>query len=984
MEPIAIIGMGCRFPGAKDPAGFWRMLCAGKDAISAVPADRWDTDALHDPDPTAPGKINSKAGGFLDQIDQFDSEFFGIAPREADLMDPQQRLFLEVVWEALEDAAVVPAKLAGSACGVFVGITSTNYASLSYSDPSRIDALTNSGCSPSIVANRISYLLDLRGPSMSVDAACSSSLLAVHLACQSLLTGESTLALAGGANVILIPGSSIGLAKARVLSPDGRCRVFDAGANGFGRGEGAGAVVLKLLSRARADGDPIHAVIRATANQQGGKSNGLMAPSRWGQEAVLREAWRRAGIAPGAAQFIEAHSSGTPIGDATELNALGAVLTEGRRADNKCAIGSVKTNVGHLESAAGIAGLIKTTLMLKHRQLVPSLHFENPNPHVPFASLPVKVQRHCEPWTADDDRLIAGVSTSGFGGVNVHVVLESAAEASPKTSPPDEPHIFVLSARTPAALRELAASFIAHLEAQPHLRTVDICFTAATGRTHFAHRLAMLAGSNAQIKENLSAFLGGREVPGLQLGVVRRRSGAASAAADAGIPLSELPARYVQGVAVNWAEHFASSDARRIQLPTYPFQRQRHWVPTEKAPAAVAAAAVPEVARPPADEPVQTAPVEADPPRTDNERALLEIFKQVLGAKRIGINDNFFDLGGSSLMAIEVMAQIEKVLVMRLEPRLMIDRPTVAQLAEYIENPAEAASPLLVTMREGGSRRPIFFVGPEHLFHYLQLVRLIEPGHPIYGLQPPFLEGFKQPGIGIAQMAAIYLEELNRVYPEGECHLVGTCAGGVVAYEMAQQLRKRGRRVALLGMIDSPCPPEAGTPVLSRRGYIAMRLLSHAKTLLRMPIHEAFRYVWVRVRLVAAGLLVRSGGATRPPDWAKAQASTANRAAIYCYRAEPYDGRIDLFNAEEPYPTAAEDTRPQWRKLAAESGIFTFPGCHADLLLEPSVLAVAERLNEQLIASEQPKPAARAERNGQQASAPASVGHGQISMPVAS
>lgn len=981
MESIAIIGMGCRFPGAKDPASFWRMLCAGQDAISQVPGDRWDADALHDPDPTAPGKINSKAGGFLDQVDQFDSEFFGIAPREADLMDPQQRLFLEVVWEALEDAALVPAKLAGSACGVFVGITSTNYGSLLYDDPSRIDAFTNSGGSPSIAANRISYLLDLRGPSMSVDAACSSSLLAVHLACQSLLSGESTLALAGGANVILLPGVSIGLAKARVLSPDGRCRVFDAGANGFGRGEGAGVVVLKLLSRALADGDPIHAVIRATATQQGGKSNGLMAPSRWGQEAVLREAWRRAGIAPGAAQYIEAHSSGTPIGDATELNALAAVLTEGRPDDNKCAIGSVKTNVGHLESAAGIAALIKTTLMLKHRQLVPTLHFEKPNPHVPFASLPVKVQRQCEPWTAGDGALFAGVSASGFGGVNVHVVLESAADAPSKTTP-DEPNVFALSARTPAALRDLAAGYLAHLQARPDLRTVDICFTAATGRTHFAHRLAMMASSNAQIKENLAAFLSGRELPGLQLGVVRRRSGAAPAAPDANAPLSELPARCVQGASVNWAEHFASSDARRIPLPTYPFQRQRHWVPMGNSSAP--AAALSKAAEAQAHTPLETAPAETDPPRTDNQRALAEIFKQVLGAKRIGINDNFFELGGSSLMAIEVMAQIEKVLAMRLEPRLMIDRPTIALLAEYVDNPAEAASPLLVTMREGGSRRPIFFIGPEHLFHYLQLVRLIDPGHPIYGLQPPFLEGFKQPGISIEQMATVYLEELNRVYPEGECHLAGTCAGGVVAYEMAQQLRKRGRRVALLGMIDSPCPPEAGTPVLSRRGYIAMRLLSHAKTLLRMPIHEAFSYLWVRVRLLAEGLLVRSGRSTRPPDWAKAQASTANRAAIYCYRAERYDGRIDLFNAEEPYPTTAEDTRAQWRKLAAESGIYTFPGCHAELLLEPSVLVVAEQINAQLKASEQPKAAARAERSGELTSAFAFVGHGQIAMPIAS
>ena len=463
MESIAIIGMGCRFPGANDPASFWRMLLAGTDAISTVPADRWDADALYDPDPVAPGKINSRSGGFLDQVDQFDCEFFGIAPREADLMDPQQRLLLEVAWEALEDAGLVPAELAGSACGVFMGISSTNYAIILHRDPALVGPFTNSGGSACIAANRISYALDLRGPSLVVDTACSSSLLAVHLACQSLLTGESSIAMAGGANVILVPGPSIGLAKARVLSEDGRCRVFDARAGGFGRGEGAGVVILKLLSRALCDGDPIHAVIRATASQQGGRSNGLMAPNRWGQESVMREAWNRAGISPGEVQYVEAHSSGTPIGDATELNAMSAVLGEGRKSGSKCAIGSVKTNFGHLESASGIAGLIKVALMLKHRQLAPSLHFESPNPHVPFASLPLKVQSRLESWPQANGTIAAGVSASGYGGVNVHVAME-AAQAPPASPESSGPHLFAISARTPEALRDLAGRYIAHLQ----------------------------------------------------------------------------------------------------------------------------------------------------------------------------------------------------------------------------------------------------------------------------------------------------------------------------------------------------------------------------------------------------------------------------------------------------------------------------------------------------------------------------------------
>jgi 3-oxoacyl-(acyl-carrier-protein) synthase/thioesterase domain-containing protein/acyl carrier protein len=967
MESIAIIGMGCRFPGAIDPESFWRMLCAGTDAISTIPADRWDAEALFDADPLAPGKINSKSGGFLDQVDQFDSEFFGIAPREADVMDPQQRLLLEVAWEALEDAGVAPASLAGSACGVFMGISSANYAALLHRNPAAVGAFTNSGGSPCIAANRISYALDLRGPSMAVDSACSSSLLAVHLACQSLLTGESSVALTGGANVILVPGPSISLAKARVLSPDGRCRVFDANANGFGRAEGAGVVVLKVLSRAIADGDPIHAVIRATASRQGGRSNGMMAPSRWGQEAVMRQAWRRAGVSPGDVQYVEAHSSGTAMGDASELNAMGAVLGEGRKSGNKCAIGSVKTNFGHLESASGIAGLIKVALMLKHRQLAPSLHFASPNPHVPFASLPLSVQTRLEPWPQAKNNPVAGVSSSGYGGVNVHVAMEAAPDHIVSANA-SGPQLFAISARTSAALRDLAARYVAHLKARPGERLADICFTAGAGRTHFAHRLAISVESPQEIARNLTAFLAGDNVAGIHVGIARRRGAGSTTvgeATPAGRDVSTLAARYVEGAPVNWVEHYKPGAATRISLPTYPFQRQRHWIPAIAGcdPSSGAAAletttcraAIPVASGSPRQD--QTA-VHRDivPPVTDTERALITIWQQVLGVKQLGSVDNFFELGGGSLMAIDVMAAIEQALGVRLEPRVLFDRPTVGQLAELLQSRSQQpAAPLLVPIRMGGSRPPIFLIGPDHLFHYTRLARLIDADHPIYGLQPPYFEGFRRSGVTIEDMADAYMEALMRVCPAGECHLVGLCAGGVVAYEMAQRLVECGRRVGRLVLLDAPCPAIAGTPVLGRRAYIGIRFLSHARALRGLSARQASRYLWIRVCVLMQAAALRVRGRTRPPTWAKALASVANRAAIYRYRANPYSGRVDLFLAEEPYPSPREDTRLRWRELARDTRLHRFPGAHDELLMDPQVVPLAIRLNAELTSQDDSK-----------------------------
>ena len=521
-EPIAIIGIGCRFPGAKDPAAFWQLLRNGVDAIHEVPADRFDQHAFYDPDPATPGKMNTRWGGFLEQVDQFDANFFGISPREALRMDPQQRLLLEVTWEALQDAGQVPERLVGTQTGVFIGIATNDYGRLQWNELERIDAYSGTGNAQSIAANRISYLFDFRGPSLAIDTACSSSLVAVHLACCSLRNGESTLALAGGVNLILSPAIAINFTKAGAMAPDGRCKAFDARANGYVRSEGAGVVVLKPLSKALADGDPIYAVIRGSAVNQDGRSNGLMAPNPLAQEAVLREAYRQAAVSPGMVQYVEAHGTGTLLGDPIEAKALGAVLGVERPPGRACALGSVKTNLGHLEAAAGIAGLIKVALVLRHREIPPSLHFEKPNPHIPFDELPLRVQTTLSSWPAESGPALAGVSSFGFGGTNAHIVLEEAppakigmAEAAPKTGT----YLLPLSARTPEALQALARGYQDFLAAPESAAALpEICYTASARLSHHDFRLAVTGNSPVQLLESLEAFLRGEARPGLSSG----------------------------------------------------------------------------------------------------------------------------------------------------------------------------------------------------------------------------------------------------------------------------------------------------------------------------------------------------------------------------------------------------------------------------------------------------------------------------------
>ena len=516
-EAIAVVGLGCRFPGgASSPDAFWQQLSRGFDGTSEIPSDRWDVDAYYDADPDAPGKMYTRRGAFLDRVDLFDPQFFGIAPREAISLDPQQRLLLEVSWEALEHAGEAPDRLFGSKTGVFIGISTNEYGLLQRDAASAPDVYAGTGNALSAAAGRLSYVLGFQGPCLSVDTACSSSLVAVHLACQALRARECAMALAGGVNVMLVPEVTVNFCRARMMSADGRCKTFDAAADGYVRGEGCGVVVLKRLSDAVAAGDTILAVIAGSGSNQDGRSSGLTVPNGPAQEALLRDVYASAGIAPGDVDYVEAHGTGTSLGDPIEVQALGHVLGAGRAATKPLLLGSVKTNIGHLEAAAGVSGLIKVVLALQHEEIPPHLNFNSPNPNIPWSDLPIEVTTAKRSWPAGSRR-IASVSSFGFTGTNAHIILESAPVVEVGERPADRPlHLLALSAKSPDALKELALRYSRSIDA--HADIADVCYTANAGRAHFDHRLAVHASSNADLRDSLSVFAKGGQPEGLRSG----------------------------------------------------------------------------------------------------------------------------------------------------------------------------------------------------------------------------------------------------------------------------------------------------------------------------------------------------------------------------------------------------------------------------------------------------------------------------------
>ncbi|MES2942446.1 MAG: beta-ketoacyl synthase N-terminal-like domain-containing protein, partial [Pseudomonadota bacterium] len=539
--PIAVVGLGCRFPaGSNNPDEFWEAVRSGRDGSMEVPAERWDIDSLYDPTPGVAGKMYVRNSCFIEEVDQFDPLFFRISPREAIGIDPQQRLLLEVAWEALEDAGIAAPTLVGSRTGVFLGISTNDYSALlaRTAHGSGSNATAGAGNAASVASGRISYTFGFQGPCVAIDTACSSSLVAAHLAVQSLRNGECGLALVAGVNLMLSPEITVNFSQGRMLAPDGHCKTFDADADGYVRGEGCGVLVLKKLSDALAAGDRIHAVIRGSSVNQDGRSAGLTAPNGLAQEAVIRQALANAKLTPDAVDYIEAHGTGTSLGDPIEVHALKAVF--GQQRERPLYLGSVKTNIGHAEAASGVAGLIKAVLMLRHQAMPPHLNFKRLNPHIDLSGIDIRIplQGSAMPLS------VAGVSSFGFSGTNAHIVLEAAPELpqlAAAASTAATPQLF-LSARSKSALQTLIGRYQRLLE-QPSSRFEDVCHTAAVGRAKLAWWV--LVDSPEQLKT---------AVP------------------------SNAPAPALRPAA-----------GRRIALPTYPFERERYWV--DASPAADAAPA---------------------------------------------------------------------------------------------------------------------------------------------------------------------------------------------------------------------------------------------------------------------------------------------------------------------------------------------------------------------------------------------------------
>ncbi len=518
-EPIAIIGTACRFPGGVDtPESYWEFLRGSIDGRVEIPKERWDNDRYYNPDPEAPGQIYVRHGYFLQQqVDQFDPSFFGISGAEANKMDPSQRLLLEVSWEALENAGISPRSLKNSDTGVYIGQCFNDYTLIG------IDALPNNladfylglGTAMNTSSGRVAYVFGLQGPTFTLDTTCSSSLVTLHIACQSLRSGESNLALVGGVNLMLHPTVTHGFCKGRALSPDSRCKTFDANADGYARGEGCGILVLKRLRDAMADGDRILALVKGSAINHDGPSSGLTVPNQQAQKKVIRQALVNAKVDPSEVDYVECHGTGTSLGDPLEVKAIDEVYCRERSKDDPLVLGAVKSNVGHLEAAAGVAGLIKIILGLQNHEIPPNLHFNQPNPQIDWDKIPVQVATSVIPWEKPGKPMLAGISGFGMSGTNAHVILQEAPEQVKSKNDTDRPlHLLTLSGKTKKALAELVVRYQNYLEQEGSNQNelADICYTANTGRTDFNHRLAVTAADRAELLEKLSAGLTGEEI----------------------------------------------------------------------------------------------------------------------------------------------------------------------------------------------------------------------------------------------------------------------------------------------------------------------------------------------------------------------------------------------------------------------------------------------------------------------------------------
>ncbi|HSS77368.1 MAG TPA: beta-ketoacyl synthase N-terminal-like domain-containing protein [Thermoanaerobaculia bacterium] len=995
---IAIVGMAGRFPGAADLERFWENLAAGIESVTVFRREELEAAGVDPALLADPAYVPARA--VVDGAELFDAGLFGYNSSEAEVMDPQHRLLLECAWEALEHAGTNPWRY-GGLIGVYAGTGPNTYLLFNLAANREILAAVGHfqvilGNGPDYLTSRLSYKLGLRGPSLTVQTACSTSLVAVHLAVQSLLNGECDLALAGGVRLTVPRPAGYLHQTDGVLSPDGHCRPFDAAAGGTVDGEGAGIVVLKRLADALDDGDHVHAVILGTAvNNDGAVRVGYTAPGLEGQAAVVAMAQAVSAIHPETIGLVEGHGTATPLGDPIEVSALRQVFEAATSRKRFCALGSVKGNIGHLETAAGVASLIKAALALERGVIPPTPHFQRPNPRLELEDSPFFVNATPLPWPPGPEPRRAGVSSFGLGGTNAHAILEEAPPIPP--GDPAQPwQLLVLSAASAAALEAATDRLANHLAHHPGLDLADAAFTLQMGRQELAHRRMLVCQSLEEAREALDTrdprkVLSGFVDSELEGGARADLPGQGAGPED----LEALGRLWLSGAEVDWQALHAGERRLRVALPTYPFQRQRYWISPQAETRQAKEKPGEAVARQP--RPMGTPYV---PPRTDLERRVAGLFEDLLGFAPVGASDRFFDMGGHSLLGLQLLSRVKSDLGAEVRLEWLFQASSVSELAELIgvveeENQATSGDTIprisrggdlplsfaqerlsfldrldpgtptfnltesvrltgvnscLVRLQSDGEAPPFFCIHPAggNVFCYRDLATHLGPEQPFYGIQAQGREEGEEPLANVAEMAARYLEAVAQAQPQGPYLLGGWSFGGIVAYEMARQLVVAGEDVGMVALFD------CGTHTVPQTRDDAEILADLLGIEAGVTADELRRLGGLDEQLDRTLSESRRRGISIDLDLPRARrlyaVYKASSEAHQSYQPSPYPGRVTLFRAiDRPVAAVLPDPTLGWGALAQGGvDIVEILGRHETLVIEPSVGMVAERLRERL------------------------------------
>ncbi len=963
---VAIVGMACRFPGAVDKDRFWENLQKGVESIA-----QFSDGELAAGVPAAVRSNNNfvSRSGWLEGLDLFDAEFFGIPLREAETMDPQHRLFLECAWHALEDAGIDPERPPGT-IGVYGGCGFNAYLASNLCHlMNRLEKTEKFnlllGNSSDFLSSRIGYRLNLKGPTVAVQTACSTSMTAVHMAAQGLLQGDCDIALAGGVSLGDLQKGYL-YREGMILSAEGRCRPFDASADGTVPSQGVGIVVLRRLGEALESGHHVYSTIIGTAvNNDGGGKAGFTAPAPAGQAAVIAAAQARAGIGPEEVSHVETHGTGTKVGDPIEFAALARVFGE-RGAENSCALGSVKANIGHADAAAGIAGIIKTALALKHRIIPPQINFASPNREISFSGTPFYVNTRLRQWDTAKLPRRAGVSSFGLGGCNGHAVLEE-----PPTGPDTRPdqsdwQLLPFSAAHPEALADVAENLAAYLQKHPTISLRDVAYSLQLGRKRLAHREFMVAGNMSSAVEQLIYFAEGARRGDHMLHKDVEKN--ADPPAQRALLLNELGRQWQKGEEIDWLK-LHNNRPRLLPLPGYPFRRQRHWVERthgEKGlenPYAACESRSDEVG-PAKLKAIWQETGQAGSELDETERAVAAVWEEYLGLGEYRSDDDFFDLGGDSLLAVMMVERLGSRFGLTLTGDILIGRSTLGRLAEYlrqlVRNRSRATVPEpghAVLLKSGTPSCPPLFLchpGAGHLYFYRHLVKLLDIAGAVYGIEAMGLRPGEAPLPTIEAIAGHHLRQIRQIQGQGPYRLGGSSFGGMVAYEAARQLLATGEAIDLLYMVDTPGPGHMIGPVTSDAMILASlfgdlfgdqaRLTEQLLALEGEPERQ-IAHILQEARFSGKDYQIPTNFGRHILHMVRIHV-----AAMRNYRPQPYPGFLLFFRPSEATADYSIHAEMAWLPLAAGgANVYTVPGNHVTMNMEPNVRNIAAYLQRHVI-----------------------------------